>query len=274
MKWTRKILIFYVDSSLHVALSVVAFTWLTCFKMQLNCPLMLFAYVFFGALTAYNFIKSVSPWIAGIRHLGSEQHWYLLGWLLPAGIWTTLAFVMPVRLLVWTLTLGALTFFYAVPLINHKTLRAMPGVKVVIVAFVWAGVTVGIPVVYAEGVGTWDMALVFAQRMLLVMILMIPFELRDMAVDAMQLKTLPQRMGIRPTKRLGMILLGLALGLEVMRRPFDPIFFLSFVMIAFFMRLILRFATVRQSRFFASFWVEGIPVLWGILVVILRFVIS
>lgn len=35
-----------------------------------------------------------------------------------------------------------LTFFYAVPMINRKNLRMIGGIKIFVVAGVWAGVTV------------------------------------------------------------------------------------------------------------------------------------
>jgi len=108
----------------------------------------------------------------------------------------------------------------------------------------------------------WDFALTFIQRMLLVLVLILPFEIRDMQWDDKGLRTLPQVLGVKVTRRLGM-------GLSVI------FFLLTFLkdelhQPEIVLRLILSVALIfalgsnkrLQSRYFVMFWVEAIPVFW------------
>jgi 4-hydroxybenzoate polyprenyltransferase len=51
-----------------------------------------------------------------------------------------------------------------------------------------------------------DVIITFVQVFLLVVVLMIPFEIRDLNYDKFTLKTLPQLFGVRKTKILGIFL--------------------------------------------------------------------
>ena len=34
----------------------------------------------------------------------------------------------------------------------------------------------------------------------------------------------------------------------------------------------LRFSTIRQSKYYSSFWVEGVPIMWWGILVMLKFI--
>jgi hypothetical protein len=100
------------------------------------------------------------------------------------------------------------------------------------------------------------------RRLLFVLILLIPFEIRDLAYDSPQLKTLPQRYGVGRTKLFGAFLV-------------VPFFFLVFLKKSILVSEVvvsgvlflglgcLMFITKRhQSKYFASFWVEAMPIAW------------
>ena len=84
------------------------------------------------------------------------------------------------------------TFFYAVPFIWNKNLRKFSGLKIFVVAIVWGGVAVIVPLVASESQITTDNWLTFLQIVIIVITLTIPFEIRDLPYDARELKTLPQ----------------------------------------------------------------------------------
>ena len=102
-----------------------------------------------------------------------------------------IAFILPIKVLLITAAFGLTTFFYAVPFIRSKNLRNFSGLKIFVVAFVWAGVTVILPFVEAEIDLTADVLLTFFQRILIVVALILPFEIRDIPYDGLNLKTLP-----------------------------------------------------------------------------------
>jgi len=107
--------------------------------------------------------------------------------------------------------------------------------------------------------------LVILQRVLLILALMIPFEIRDLNYDALALNTLPQVLGIKKTKLLGLALLMGFVVLEFFLLKQDN----GAILISCFLGLITAFsilkASTRQSKYYASFFVEGIPVLWWLL---------
>src|SRR5690606_8884320 len=85
---------------------------------------------------------------------------------------------------------GIVTFLYAIPILpkrffidQKKNLRNIGGLKVYVIALVWAGVTVLLPVMDISGVFTSDVLIIAIQRFLLVMLLMLPFEIRDLQYD-------------------------------------------------------------------------------------------
>jgi hypothetical protein len=159
--------------------------------------------------------------------------------------------------------LSVLTGLYAVPLLpNAKNLRSLGGLKIFIVALVWAGTTVVLPVVAADAVLDRDVVVELVQRFLMVLILMLPFEIRDLDYDDPELRTLPQRFGYLKTKLMGVAGAVLFFLLTFMK---DQLTYLEVMGkgLAFLVLGMLMLVTKRnQSPFFSSFWVESVPILW------------
>jgi 4-hydroxybenzoate polyprenyltransferase len=106
--------------------------------------------------------------------------------------------------------------------------------------------------------------LLMLQRFLIVVVLILPFDIRDVKYDAISLQTIPLKIGIEKTKTLGLTLLVFSLILEylfaselMVKTPFMIFFFL---LIMFLMR-----AKVDQSKYYSSFWVESLPIVWWLL---------
>jgi len=149
----------------------------------------------------------------------------------------------------------------------------MAGVKVFIVALVWSALTVLVPVYYAHNVSP-DLWICFTQRFFIVLALIVPFEIRDLSQDKPFLVTFPQLLGVQKTKIIGGVLLILTLLFEGLKQPFvfgktAPLFIICLV-IAYCLYL----SRVDQSKYFASFWVEGIASLWAIILWLSYFVLT
>jgi 4-hydroxybenzoate polyprenyltransferase len=102
------------------------------------------------------------------------------------------------------------------------------------------------------------------QRFLIVVVLILPFDIRDLKYDAISLQTIPMKIGIKKTKKLGLMLLVFSLVFEylfsssgMLKTPFMIFFFL---LIIFLMR-----AKKEQSIYYSSFWVESLPIVWWLL---------
>ena len=179
-------------------------------------------------------------------------------------------FKVPKSVLIVSFLLGVLTLFYVVPFINKKNLRSFYGLKIFIVAMVWAGVTVIIPWYSFEDIVTTDLVLSFIQRFLWVLVLIIPFEIRDLKYDNPSLGTLPQQLGIKKTKFFGILFLVLVIILQGFKDEITA----SFTIILFLMMLItvafMLFSKKNQPKGFSAFWVEGIPVYWVALLLLME----
>jgi len=262
MDFRERIFNFYINSSIHVALAVVSLSLITALEYQLNVPDSLWFFVFFGAVTGYNFVKYAK--VAGLHHR------YLANSLKAIQIFSFICFVLllisvfllPWKVLLITAVFGVPTFFYAVPLIRHKNLRNLTGIKIFIVAFVWAGITVILPVAAANAELSMDVCLTFLQRIAIVVALMLPFEIRDVPYDSLRLKTLPQQIGVWGTKMLGEIILLLCLLFEFFKNSNEIAYILSLLLFLFILGGMLILSKPHQGRYFASFWIEGLPVLW------------
>jgi hypothetical protein len=117
-----------------------------------------------------------------------------------------------------------ITFLYAIPLIpkrllfdNHRNLREISGIKIYVIALVWALTTVLLPIINNSIEINTDVVISFVQRVLYVIVLMLPFEIRDLKYDNLKLATVPQKIGVRNTKLLGSALLLMFVLCEMLR---------------------------------------------------------
>ncbi|WP_026450320.1 hypothetical protein [Aequorivita capsosiphonis] len=261
---------FYINSSIHVALAVLAFLAITVMEYELTIPPALWAFVFFGTLTGYNFVKYSK--VAGLHHhrltrsLKTIQIFSAVSFIL-LGI---VAFRLSIQVLLITGLFSLATFFYAVPLIHNKNLRSLSGIKIFVVGFVWAGVTVIVPVVASEMPVSGDVLLTFLQRVLIVIALILPFEIRDVPYDPLNLKTLPQQLGIWNTKMLGEAILLLCIVFEFFKEDSQIAYIASLLVFCAILGWVLIISKADQKRYFASFWVEGLPILWFLLFLLLE----
>ncbi len=266
MRHLKTLLDFYINSSIHVALAVVCLMRITELELQIPGQPLLYGFVFFGAITGYNFVKYAS--LAGLhhRHLTQSLKTIQVFSFFCFAIWCYFALQFPLKFWFYCIPLGLLTLLYAIPFLPRKTnLRRIPSIKIFIIALVWAGVTGFLPAA-GTSLAIWEIFLITAQRVFLVLALMMPFELRDYRFDSPALQTLPQVLGIKKTKLFGLAMLAGFIGLEL----FSEIQDLSFLIIKIIITAVTATAILksgtRQSRYYASFFVEAIPILWLLLI--------
>ncbi|WP_405606967.1 hypothetical protein [Polaribacter sp. Asnod1-A03] len=263
MRLLKLVFDFYINASIHVAFSVFAFLRITEIYFDLPNNLNLNYFIFFGTITGYNFVK-----YAGVAKL---HHRSLTKDLKAIQIFSFISFLalgyfayqISLKTLFVTLPFTLLTVLYAVPFFSgfDKNLRQISYLKILVVAFVWAGFTVLLPVLdFGEEV-SFNIILLMLQRFLIVVVLILPFDIRDVKYDAISLQTIPRKIGIEKTKKLGLMLLVFCLLLEYListsslsKTPFMIFFFLTII---FLMR-----TKSEQSKYYCSFWVEALPIMW------------
>lgn len=267
MKLFKQFFNFYIDASIHVALAAIALLYATDVLLNVPIDLNLNFFVFFGTISGYNFIKygvEAKKYVLVALRYHKIIQFFSVFCLFIAGY--HLSF-LDKNSLIFLAVILVLTLLYAVPVLpNAKNLRNLGGLKIFIVALVWAGTTVVFPAIKEEIAISWDVLVETLQRFLMILILLVPFEIRDLAYDAPELKTLPQRFGVANTKIIASFGVVLFYALTFLKDTFLMVDVIG-KGILFLVLGITIFSTKRkQSKYFSSFWVEAIPIFWfGIL---------
>ena len=264
MKFLKEIFDFYINSSLHIALAAFSLVKVTLLPLGIyenTTPL----FVFFSTMFAYNFIKFYQvqrrvPFV--IRPEFRRFPVYLLN-LIALGMVLWLGWQLKAATLPVLIPLLIITLFYAVPFrVGKKNLRNVAGLKLFLIALVWAGTTVLLPLIQ-NGVSLERTAgICFLQRLVLIFAVTIPFDIRDLGSDHEHLKTLPQMFGIQQSKIIGAVLLLIFFLLSFVKGnafPGERIVEGGIALIGF---LFLWFSNKEQSRYYTAFWIDAIPVFW------------
>ncbi|MDX1364952.1 MAG: hypothetical protein R3243_12120 [Arenibacter latericius] len=271
MYYLKRLFDFYLDSSIHTALAVFALIEVTGIFFGINRDHNFSYLVFFGTIVCYNFVKYGVEARKYILVSSTYQRYIQIVSFLAGAIALYHAFYITLNVWMGIGLLLLLTCLYAIPMLPRaKNLRSLGGLKIFVVALVWAGVTVVLPAISEKLPVDWNVVIEGVQRFILVLVLMIPFEIRDLKYDNRDLRTLPQRFGFINTKLMG------ALGALLF---FLGTFFKENVAylellgkgIMLLLLWVMIYRTKKmQSKYFASFWVEGIPVLWWLLLLMLQ----
>ncbi|MBE9489626.1 MAG: hypothetical protein IMY67_04980 [Bacteroidetes bacterium] len=262
MRFLKSIFDFYLNSSIHVALAVCGFVGITLLEFDFSISNNLLGFIFFGTITGYNFVKYAE--VARLKHrslnlsLRTIQIFSFFSFLALSYF----ALKLTIQTLFVTGLFAALTFFYAIPVLQNKNLRTLTGIKILIVAIVWAGVTLIIPIVNENEILNRIVWMSFFQRVLFVFVLTLPFEIRDLQYDELALGTLPQKAGIKKTKVIGVVLLMVTIIIEFLKPELNWDYAISLMLISGVLTLFLFISEKNQSKYFASFWTESIPIVW------------
>lgn len=265
MSLIKKCFSFYVFANIHVGLAAFCLTKITMTAYKIENDSLAY-FVFFSTILLYNYIRVVrlDKINSMIGNWFRSNKWSLIilnSLCLIAMLYLSLFFNFSD--LFALLPFFLLSIFYVIPMPSKiKGFRQIPGLKLIIIAFAWAGVTVYFPLYAAqllESEGVWIM---FLQRFLFVMAITIPFDIRDMRLDLPDLKTLPQLIGVGYSKALAIMLIVVFELLEYYSMvDFGMSFTVTSIISIFSISLILG-AGERQHRFYSSFWVESIPIVW------------
>jgi len=274
MGWLSRIFNFYLDASIHVAFAVISLILITNLYLNILPDHHLLLFVFFGTIPSYNFIK-----------YGVEAKRYFLvknGYHKQIQIFSLILLALAgyhffyLGYVVWfiCLILALLIGLYALPVFpKHKNLRNIGILKVILVALVWTGTTVIIPVVSSAISFSWDISLLILQQFILILILLIPFEIRDLEYDELNLKTIPQRIGVSQTKNLGLLLSLIFYLITFLKDDLSQLEIIGKTILFVILIIMLLMTRRNQSKYFASFFVESIPICWlGILVLMQSYI--
>lgn len=275
MKGLKQFLNFYINSSIHVALAVYSLAWITLLEFDVPYNEAILYFIFYASITGYNFVKYFG--------VAKFHHRSLTNWLKAIQIFSFFcfllmcyyAFQLSTKTLFYILGFGGITFLYAIPFLpkrlfldSQHNLRSIGGLKIYLIALVWSGVTVFLPLIHNGFSINSDVVITGIQRYVFIVVLMLPFEIRDLRYDSLKLSTVPQKIGVKQTKLIGSLCLICFFLLEFFKDEiaFTRITILLIVTISTFLFLI--FSKTEQGRYYSGFWVEGLPILWLILLLL------
>lgn len=259
----KRLFDFYLDASIHTAVSVFALIEITGIFFGINRDHHFAYLVFFGTIVCYNFVKYGVEAKKYIMVATTYHRYIQIVSFIAGGCALYHAIYISVTTWVGISVLLALTGLYAIPLLPHaKNLRSLGGLKIFVVALVWAGTTVILPVVSSYKSVDLNVWIEGAQRFVLVLLLMIPFEIRDLEYDDPELKTLPQRYGYVNTKIMGGFGALLFFFLTFLKPEVSYLDFIGKGAMFLAIFLVIYLTKKKQSRYFSSFWVEALPIFW------------
>ncbi|OUR99380.1 hypothetical protein A9Q86_12480 [Flavobacteriales bacterium 33_180_T64] len=276
MRVLKTILDFYINSSIHVALAVYALSWVTLLQLDIAYDKNVLYFIFFSSVTGYNFIKYFG--------LAKFHHRSLANWLKAIQIFSLMCFIvlcyyalqLNMKTLLYVGAFGLATFLYAIPIVpkkifldKHQNLRSISGLKIYIIALIWTGVTVFLPVINNAYDITDDIIIIAVQRFLFILVLMLPFEIRDLSYDSLRLATIPQKIGIKKTKIVGFLLLFAFFLLDYFKDGINSKDVMITIVITTISVLFLMFSKENQNKYYSAFWVESLPILWLVILLVL-----
>ena len=270
MRTLRTLFDFYLDASIHVGLAVSALIFVTSLLLNIPIQYTLLGFAFFSTIVCYNFIKygvEAKKYLIVSKTYHKRIQVFSFLSFFPA-IWFATQLNRDVWLAIFGLSI--LCLLYAVPFFPRTSnLRNLAGFKIYIVGLVWAGFTVLLPIFQASFPMDWDVCVLLIQRFLLVLILMLPFEIRDMELDFDELKTIPQIMGTQRTVAFGLVLTVLFILMTFLKDYLSQQEIVSRILLGAVLIFMLLVSKKKQSKYFTSFWIESLPIFWAISIVIL-----
>lgn len=269
MTLLRQLFDFYINASIHVALSVFSLTWITLMEYQIPYDYNVLYFVFFSTIVGYNFVK-----YSGIAKFHQRS---LAGWLKAIQVFSLVCF-----LLVWyyafklnsvslpyVLGFAIITFLYAIPILpkhlyldSKQNLRNISGLKIYLIAFVWTGVTVFLPLINNQYSLDYNVVITGIQRFIFIIVLMLPFEIRDMQYDSLKLGTIPQKIGVKRAKIVGVLLLFAFFCLEFFKSNATCYSLITLGVLVWITMVSLAYSKKEQGAYYSSFVVEGLPIVW------------
>ncbi|MDV7187102.1 hypothetical protein R3X25_07395 [Lutibacter sp. TH_r2] len=271
MGFFKKILNFYIFSNIHVAIAGFCIVKITLLKYSIIENLVPF-FVAFSIVVSYNFIRYYEIKTNRLKWFKSWFETYKIFIFLVSIISLILGSILLLKMNLDTKSTSLLLLFYLITLFyvipfskkNKKefSFRNFPFIKIYSIAFAWAGVTVLFTLSVYNIEFTADVWIEFLQRFLILIVITLPFDIRDLLTDPKELKTIPQTLGVLKSKYYGSILLVVFYGLEFLKG--NPLL-KSTLLIAIITFIFLLFSTPKNNRFYTALWVESIPIFWLII---------
>ena len=218
-KILKQSLNFLLFSNIFIALCAVSQALVSYWLLEIEANPYVLAILFCSTILTYNFSillskpqnPEKSPFLR-VRWIFSHFRLMLSLSIISVLSLLALAIFLSFYSLILMLILGVISIAYSLPIWGSKGnkygIRNIPGLKIFIIAMVWAGSTVLLPIFE---IGSTDIStisnqetlILFLNRFLFIVAITIPFDIRDLFQDKQnELKTIPVIIGEK--KSLGL----------------------------------------------------------------------
>lgn len=262
----RPILRFVVFSNIWIALGAAGLTLLYYIIFDFRPNLFVLSFVFFSTQLTYTFQRYVK-FIKRDRISGERLEWmenfhlyvkiFMVGDLIFCLV---LAFFLNLQALIFLLIPAGISFFYAwkLPFGIKFNLRDVPGVKIYLIAIVWAMTCTFFPLFNEGEEIDASIVLLLIAEFIYILAITIPFDIRDLMLDEPEKKTIPQLIGTSFAKMISIILLTVSMVLiAYLSDGLNIGLFLAYI-VGFY--LVILSSHERKDIFF-SFYIDGLLIL-------------
>ncbi|MDQ7014952.1 MAG: UbiA family prenyltransferase [Gammaproteobacteria bacterium] len=258
-------MIFLFHGSFFVSAAAASLAASSFLFFNLEVDFLLLLFVFSATLFSYNFARCFS-FLSLFDSSSEPLAWYLenktvllLTIFLSGGLSTLLVFQFELKEWLFLGHVAVIVLLYSWP-IRGRCLRMVPCLKIVLIAYCWATVCVGLVLLHSGVELFSDVAYVylFLDRFLFIVAITLAFDVRDMACDRKDgLMTLPLVLGERGAKWLSLFLLLLVvcLAFQYLHSSLQFVFDLGVLLLA---AILVVFSTGTHHYYYYLGLIDGL----------------
>ncbi len=274
MFFLLKLLKFFVEKNLVVATSALCLYKITEHLFDFNSNYISY-FIFFSTLCAYSYMAQFQKLNINHSILSNKSNTLLSSksiFLLSAFITSCLLFILNFKLLILITPVIIICLLYPVKFQLYNTIiciRSIPYLKIILISLVWSYMTMLMPILYFSYEINHVVIDFFFQRFLFILVIAIPFDMRDMNIDT--IKTIPNVFGINNSKKLAffcLLIIELLLIINVISKVISLNLFLALFLTIELTSLVIYFSHNKKSLIFYGIIVEGLSIIMCLFVII------
>lgn len=283
-----KAISFIINTNIFIALAAVSLTFASQVQLGLHPEFHAYIFlIFFATLLDYTLHRFLAVYKNPNAAKIEKYHWASIHLTILksvliislAGILATSVLVKP-EILFLLILLAFISGIYSLAGVKNNyfksKIRRITGLKTVLIALVWSAVTVLVPAIQsANNFINRDVWIVFAERFTFIFAIAIPFDIRDLAIDAQsQFKTIPEVVGERNALKISGFALLLSLLIALTYYLCSG---MLFILPAYFLSIICTFIFInskalKKLNFYYHGILDGSILLHGVLILLCFYV--
>ena len=237
-------------------------------------------FIFFSTLFAYNYMRlsivlDFDQYNLQSKKISPDQETLFFIFLISIFAILSLFFIMGYSFLKLVLPAILISLSYPFSIKIKKkfySIRQIPFFKIFLIAFTWSYITVLVPLWYHDFDLDYFMLDIFFQRLLFVIAISIPFDIRDCDTD--KIMTIPNSIGILESKFFAwfcLLIIDILLIIDVINHHITlPSFIALFISIEI-CALLIYYSNKNRHLLFYGFFVESLSIIMCLFVLIASF---